>query len=67
MSERRGKTSYQITCSLNILCELLYLCESSCGLATIRNDNFLHLGDWMIFKGGGGHMVFRGSGVIISS
>ena len=37
------------------------MCESSCGLATIRNDNFLHLGDWMIFKGGGGSHGFQGN------
>ena len=71
MSERRGKTSHQITCSLNILCEF-YICVNPIvdwpRLEMItsrkRNTEIRTLwGDWMIFfLGGGGHMVFRGTG-----
>ena len=51
---------------------VLYLCESNCGLATIRNDDFpqkkilkLELSGgigFFFFLGGGGTMVFRGTG-----
>ena len=48
---------------------VLYLCESTCGLATIRNDNFpqkkilkLELSEGLDDFWEGGHMVFRGTG-----
>ena len=47
---------------------VLYLCESNCGLATIRNDNFpqkkilkLELSEGLDDFWEGGHMVFRGT------
>ena len=48
---------------------VLYLCESNCGLATIRNYNFpqkkilkLELSEGLDEFWEGGHMVFRGTG-----
>ena len=43
---------------------VLYLCESNCGLATIRNDDFPQkkILTLELSGGGGGHMVFRGTG-----
>ena len=72
MSERRGKTSHWVTCSLNHM-RVLYLCESNCGLATIRNDDFPQkkilklelsegLDDYFFFWGGGGVVTWFSGG-----